>query len=215
MAKSLSGPDLFFNTYETSERTRDSLLLFDQLFLDWSGRLNLVARSTLPDRWQRHYLDSAQLRPLIPSAAKVVMDFGSGAGFPGLFLAILSADDPARQSHDFFLVESIAKKCAFLREVITVLGLQNVTVLNQRIETISEPEKADIITARALADLDTLCEYGHRFMHKTSKCLFQKGERAQEEIEVAQRKWSFDVTSHNSLTHKAAAILEIRNLKRV
>ncbi|MCI5044535.1 MAG: 16S rRNA (guanine(527)-N(7))-methyltransferase RsmG [Aquisalinus sp.] len=215
MPKNILGPDNFFDTYETSAETRRRILLFDQIFLEWTARLNLVAKSTISDRWQRHYLDSAQLLPLMSVDAKVIMDFGSGAGFPGLFLAILSADDQARQSHDFFLVESIKKKCAFLRDAISALKLHNVTVLNQRIETISKPARADIITARALADLDSLYEYGHRFMHKSSICLFQKGERAQEEITTAKIKWSFDITSHDSLTNEAAAILEIRNLKRV
>ncbi|WP_306251976.1 16S rRNA (guanine(527)-N(7))-methyltransferase RsmG [Parvularcula sp. IMCC14364] len=204
----------FLATCNISRETREMIEIFDSMFVAWTGRLNLVAKSTISDRWSRHYLDSAQLLPLMPGDAKVVMDFGSGAGFPGLFLAILCAHDHTRSHQHYYLVESISKKCAFLREVVAALGLTNVTILNQRIEDIKKPAKADIITARALAGLDRLLDYSARFMHKRSICLFLKGEKAQEEIEAAQVNWLMDVSSHKSQTHEAAAILEIRNLSR-
>ena len=204
------GPEAFQEKTGVSRETLERLKAFDVLFLDWTSRLNLVAKSTIEDRWHRHYWDSAQLLPLLPEDAKTVMDFGSGGGFPGLLLAVLKADDG--NSPQFYLIESIAKKCAFLREGVTALGLANVTVLNERIEKIRAPRKADVITARALKNLTGLLEYAHPFLHPESVCLFLKGESAEEELTAAAAHWTMEAIPHQSLTHEAAKILEIRKL---
>ena len=198
-----------------SEQQLEAIDKFDALFVDWTKRLNLVAKSTIEDRWFRHYYDSSQMLSLLPSDAKVIMDFGSGGGFPGLFLAILSKYDPARPHQEFYLVESIAKKCAFLREVKNQLGLDNLTVLNERIERVSKPKKADVITARALADLSKLLHYAFPFLKNSSSCLFMKGEKADLEISAASKNWSFDVEKHQSMTSPTGKILSIRNVARV
>jgi 16S rRNA (guanine527-N7)-methyltransferase len=214
--KSHFGSEQFLAATNVSRETLERVKLFDGLFVDWSGRLNLVAKSTIPDRWQRHYLDSFQLMPLLPKDAKRVMDFGSGGGFPGIFLALLHAcGEGEGDTKHFYLVESIAKKCAFLREVAAVLKLENVTILNQRIEAVTDPKKADVITARALASLDKLLGYAQPFLKKESVCLFPKGEKADEELTAASAHWKMQVIPHRSVTHADACILEIRDIHRV
>ncbi len=209
------GPENFAAKTGVSRETMELIKRFDVVFLEWTRRLNLVAKSTIAERWQRHYLDSAQLSPIVPANAKSVMDFGSGAGFPGLFLALLSLSDPNAKERHYYLVESVTKKCAFLRHVVADLGLTNVTVLNRRIEEIEEIKKVDVVTARALANLDTLLRYARPFLHQGSVCLFLKGENLQDELTAAATRWKMQVIPHPSLSHEAATILEIRNLSRV
>lgn len=184
---------------------------FDALFLDWTGRLNLVAKSTLPQRWHRHYLDSWQLIPRIPDQAKTILDFGSGGGFPGVFLALLLADQTDKE---IFLVESIAKKCAFLEAVKAEFTLEGLTILNQRIETVAKRKKADVITARALASLDKLLDYAKPHVSRETVCLFHKGEKWQEELTAAQKHWHMMAIPHQSMTHPDARILELKEIRR-
>lgn len=192
-----------------SRETLERLKAFDALFLTWTSRVNLVARSTIPVRWHRHYWDSAQLLPLMPKGAKQVLDLGSGGGFPGLLLALLSADEPAPH---FWLVESTARKCAFLTEAVQALSLKNVTILNNRIEAVRTPKTVDLITARALTALPGLLAYAHPFMGPQSVCLFQKGKNADQELTKAAAHWTMDVIPHISKTDAQAKILEIRKL---
>src|SRR5512132_2616021 len=132
----------------------------------WQRRINLVGAGTLADPWRRHFLDSAQLAPLLPSDRPRLIDLGSGAGFPGLVLAILT---PVRVR----LVESDARKCAFLSEVARMTGAQ-VEIENARIESLA-PAACEVVSARALAPLRKLLEYAGRLLASNGSCLFLKG----------------------------------------
>ena len=153
-----------------SHETKVALLRYDATLLDWSDRMNLVAKSTLSERLTRHYLDSAQLYDLIPDDSKTLVDIGSGAGFPGLVLAILGAERGLR----VHLVESIEKKCAYLRAAADASGAP-ATVHRARAEALQLPP-ADIVTARAVAPLKKLLEFAAPFVGETTICLFRRDE---------------------------------------
>ncbi len=142
-------PEEFLAETNVPRETFDRLLEFDRVLMDWSERHNLIARSTIKDRWERHFFDSAQLVPLLPETVKTLVDLGSGAGFPGLVLAAMLAPRGTQVT----LIESTQKKCAFLREAGAAMGLENLKVVPERIESVGLGFKPDIITARALARL--------------------------------------------------------------
>jgi len=193
---------------DVSRETLDRLKTYDAVLLDGSARMNLVARSTLEDRWRRHFLDSAQLFPLIPPEAKTLVDLGSGAGFPGLVLAALGA---GRGLH-VTLVESTGKKAAFLSAAAAAMGLGNLSVIPQRVEslTLSPP---DVIVARALARLAKLLAYSHEIAGETTLCLFLKGQDVEDELTEATKSWHMEVVRHPSLTSAGATILAVSKLR--
>ncbi|MGV6802050.1 MAG: 16S rRNA (guanine(527)-N(7))-methyltransferase RsmG [bacterium] len=201
----------FLETFPVSRETVRKLERFDALFLEWTARLNLVAQSTLANRWHRHYLDSAQLLRYLPEGEQLVLDLGSGGGFPGIFTALLCAE---RADYQFHLVESITKKCNFLREVKAELGLDTVTIHNQRIEQLILPKPASIVTARALARLDKLLALALPHCDARSVFLLHKGEKWQEELTKATTQWQMMAIPHESMTEPNARILEIRDIKR-
>ena len=188
----------------------EKLRLYQALVEKWNPRINLVARSTLPDIWQRHFLDSLRLCCINLPEARRWVDIGSGGGFPGLVVAVVLAEQSA--TTEMVLVESDARKSVFLREVARQLGLK-VTVHSQRAE-ILPPQGADIVSARALAALDQLCALAHRHLASAGLCLFPKGERAEEEISEARRSWRFDLEAVTNSDHKGSALLVLRNLER-
>lgn len=202
------GPEDFAAEYGVSRETLDRLLAFDAVLLDWSSRHNLIARSTIADRWERHYRDSAQLFALVPAQAKTLVDLGSGAGFPGLVLAAMGAERGLKVS----LVESIGKKAAFLTAAIEAMGLDNARVIPQRIEsiTISPP---DAVTARALAQLDKLLVYAHEISNENTVLIFPKGQDVEDELTEAAKSWHMSLEKRPSVTSPGSAILVIRNLK--
>ena len=199
-------PADFAEAASVSRETMAHLEKYDALLLDWSSRHNLISRSTIADRWRRHYFDSAQLFPLIPAPAKTLVDVGSGAGFPGLVLAAMGADRGIKVT----LIESTGKKASFLSAAAAEMGLVNVSVLPQRIEstTISVP---DVVTARALARLDKLLEYAHEIAAKKTLCLFLKGQDVEGELTEAAKSWHMDVIRHPSATSADSTILAVRN----
>lgn len=171
--------------------------------------MNLVGPSTLPDAWNRHFRDSAQLAELTPTLghAPLWLDIGAGAGFPGLVLALLD-------SGRIHLVESVAKKASFLNAVIAKLDLQDRAVVhNGRVESIPE-FRADIITARACASLPQLFDWGLRFAASSTCWLLPKGARHAEEIAEAQKRFAFDYELVPSLTDTQARIVVARNVRR-
>ena len=175
----------------------------------WQAKTNLIAPSTLGDIWRRHVADSAQLVPLGGGARRWI-DLGSGAGFPGLVVAILLAE---RGEGTVTLVESNAKKAAFLRTVIAETGAPAI-LRHERIESVLKQSlpSVDIVTARALASLDRLCILAAPFVARGARCLFHKGRGFEREIEEAARSWTMDVEKHPSLTEADGRIIEIRAL---
>jgi len=188
----------------------DRFSAYQELLEKWQQRINLVSRSTLPDLWRRHFLDSAQLFPLIPKSAKTLVDLGSGAGFPGLVVALLISE---RGGPDVHLVEADSRKAAFLAEANRILETR-VTVHSRRIESITDL-KGEVITARALAPLDRLLNQAERFMGPETTCLFLKGENAAHELTIARKHWTMKVSEITSITHDLARILKLMEVLRV
>ena len=169
---------------------------------------NLVGESTLGDFWRRHFVDSAQLLWLEPSAG-VWADLGSGAGLPGLILAILLKDRPGARIH---LIESMAKRCRFLAEVVEALDLPAV-VHNARAESLEL--KVEMVTARACAPLDRLLTYARGYLARGALGLFLKGAEVEAEIAEARRNWRFRANTTPSLSDPRGRLLSIKELVRV
>ena len=188
-----------------SRETLQRLAAYADLLVKWQARINLIGPATLPDLWRRHMLDSAQLFALLPEAPagrkRRLIDLGSGAGFPGLVLAIMGAGD-------VHLVESDQRKCAFLREAARITGTE-VTIHALRIETLA-PLDADVITARALAPLAKLLDWAasHRSAHTIH--IIPKGKEAEAELTQAEQGSTLEVERVRSLTDPAATIFRIR-----
>lgn len=198
-------PEEFKTKSGVSRETFDRLKLYAALLVKWQTKINLVGSDTLPDLWARHFLDSAQLFPLIPTTAKRMADLGSGAGFPGLVLAVMGATD-------VHLVESDARKCAFLREAARITGTQ-VTIHNKRIEQIA-PLMADVVTARALAPLEKLLDWASPHLAEDGECLFLKGRGADDELTATAKEWKISLRRIPSVTDPAGLVLQLREVCR-
>lgn len=193
-----------------SRETLESLNQFVDLLKKWNPKINLVAKSSMADVWIRHIWDSAQLFDYGRDAPHWV-DIGSGGGFPGCIIAILSKRiKPARH---FTFVESDNRKSAFLRTVIRTFDLPAI-VMTERVEAI-KPLEGDILSARALASLDCLLEYAKFHLNPEGVALFLKGETWEKEVSVARNSWSFQLNAHKSKTNTDAALLEIKDISRV
>jgi 16S rRNA (guanine527-N7)-methyltransferase len=151
-------------------------------------------------------LDSAALFPLLPKGARSLVDLGSGAGFPGLVLAIMGVPE-------VHLIESDARKCAFLSEAVRLFAPGQVTVHRGRIETITR-FKADVVTARALADLGKLLAYAEPFLKPGGVCLFLKGQKAEDELTPAAQTWRMSVERLPNPADSSGIILRIKGLAR-
>lgn len=186
------------------EETTGLFAKYDECLLETAAHTNVIARGSLPERWTRHYFDSAQLAPLVPEKARSLLDIGSGAGFPGLVLAILLRDRPL----DILLVDSVGKKARFLRETAQAMGLDKVAVSNERAEAFHVKQvRFDIITARAVTALPGLLELTAPLLAPGGMLIFPKGERAEEELTEARREWTFEATRVPSMTQPGAGIL--------
>ncbi|MFN9356429.1 MAG: 16S rRNA (guanine(527)-N(7))-methyltransferase RsmG [Alphaproteobacteria bacterium] len=190
-----------------ARETVSRLSTYVDLLCKRNQQLNLVAASTLPHVWHRHILDSAQLLEHIPPHARTLVDLGSGAGFPGMVLAIMLADRPGLKVH---LVESIGKKCRFLEEVAAATGAP-VEVHCSRAEALAGL-KADIVTARALAPLDRLLELAFPFFRDGTIGLFLKGKSLPAELTLAAKSWKLDSTPIPSRSDPSGTLLRVTGL---
>jgi 16S rRNA (guanine527-N7)-methyltransferase len=195
---------------DVSRKTYTDLETFQNMVLEWNNKFNLISKSSAEDIWNRHILDSLQLLKFISNKAEKLYDFGSGAGFPGMVLAIATKD--IFPNLKVSLMESIRKKTTFLNEVKTKLNL-DVDIYNERVENL-ELTKADIITSRAMASLEKLLNYAYPFCKKETELLFLKGKTWEDEIKTALIKWKFDYESFESITDKDGKILFIKNIRR-
>lgn len=195
--------------YSVSRETISKLKTYEALLHEWQQKFNLVSKASLEDAWNRHFLDSLQLLNFIPDDTKLLYDFGSGAGFPGLVLAtVLQEKTPYLKIK---LIESIKKKTLYLNAVVKQLGLHNVEVINSRIENIPV-EKVDVITSRAMCSLDKLFQYASAFCSQKTKCIFPKGKKYQEELSVAEQHWNFDYKAVPSESSDDGMVLIITGL---
>jgi 16S rRNA (guanine527-N7)-methyltransferase len=199
------GPEDFAAATNVSRETLDRLAAYEVLLRQWSARINLVAPSTLDDLWRRHFLDSAQLLPPIPAGARSLVDLGSGAGFPGLVLAIMGVSEVE-------LIEADARKCAFLREAARVAAAP-VTIRHARIDSLPA-RVVDVVTARGLAPLDRLLPLAERFIGPDTRCLFPKGKAAGQELTAAHKTWVMDAISQPSRSDPAGVILCLSRVRR-
>lgn len=195
---------------DVSRETLERLETYAALLIKWNRRINLVAPNTIDLLWTRHVLDSAQLYDLAEGRSGGWVDLGSGGGFPGVVIAILSAERSDLVVH---LVESDARKATFLRTVIRDCKL-DATVHTCRIEE-CPPFAADILSARALAPLEKLLGYAERHLAPTGIALFPKGAQAAEEVAEARKTWSFACEAIPSVTYASASILKIGDIARV
>jgi 16S rRNA (guanine527-N7)-methyltransferase len=195
-----------------SRETEERLNNFVALLLLWQNKFNLVSSSTLPHLWTRHVADSLQLLALAPDA-RVWVDFGSGAGFPGIAVACALADTFGVMVH---LIESVGKKANFLREVVQNLGLP-AQVHQVRADKFGEScaEAVDVVTARALAPLKTLCDQAFPLIGKGALGLFPKGQDVEAELTEAAKYWRLKASLVPSVTNPTSKIVVLRGLTRL
>jgi 16S rRNA (guanine527-N7)-methyltransferase len=185
-------------------RIERELEIYEALLRRWQAKINLVAPNTLDDVWLRHFADSGQVVDVLPGA-RVWADLGSGAGFPGLVIALLLKDHPGALVH---LIESDQRKAAFLRAVSRETGAP-VRVHAVRIEKALPPllGQIDAISARALAPLDQLVHIAREALENGAKAVFLKGEEWRDELTAAQRVGNFSFEAIQSRTHPRARLI--------
>jgi 16S rRNA (guanine527-N7)-methyltransferase len=196
-----------------SRETAERLTTFVALIRKWQPAENLISGKTLPEIWRRHVADCAQLVPLFPDSRW--MDVGTGAGFPGMVIAILLAETEGAQVH---LVESNRRKCAFLRKAIHATGAA-ASVHEARAEDViggwdlaSRP--LDRVVARAVAPLGDLLTMTAPLLEAGVPAAFMKGEDSDVEIAAASRSWDFDLVRHASRIGGGGVILDIAHARR-
>lgn len=190
-----------------SDQALADLQSYRSYLADWNQRMNLIGPATLDIYWNRHAWDSAHLLRYAPDALTWA-DLGTGAGLPGIVLAILGKDRPGFHVH---LVESMAKRCRFLNEVVTGLQLP-ATVHQSRAEDLSLA--VDIVTARACAPLSRLLGYGRPYLRLGAVALFLKGQDVAAELEDAAKSWDFEADVLPSLSDVRGRIVRVRRLGR-
>jgi 16S rRNA (guanine527-N7)-methyltransferase len=196
-------------TLNVSRESWSRVARFVDLALTWQRRINLISPASVDDIWQRHVIDSLQLLPHLPTAAKAFADLGSGSGFPALPLAIASG----LEVHTY---ESNGKKAAFLREALRVCAVPG-TVRLMRLEHVSRQAipPVQFVTARALAPLDVLLGWAEPFLMSGARGLFHKGQDIGAELTQAAKSWRIQFRTHQSLTDSRAVILEVEEAARV
>ena len=192
---------------ETLERLED----YEALLHKWNPRINLVSKTTLADAWTRHFVDSAQLFELADGKIGHWADLGSGGGFPGLVIAILAAEH--KNLGKMTLVEADRRKSLFLQAVLRETGV-DAQVVTDRIEA-TQALEADIISARALADLSTLIGYADKHLSKDGTAILPKGENWEKELQQAQSKWQFEHRVVKSKTSDGPVIICVEGVSSV
>lgn len=197
---------------DVSRETFERLEIYVDLLLKWTKRINLIAPSTTAEIWERHILDSAQcFRVSGAEEALSWLDIGSGGGLPGIVVALMAKEIFPRLK--VTLIESDQRKSAFLRTVARETET-SIRVVSKRIES-AEPERADIISARALADLTALIGYQVRHGGENTTGIYLKGENWRKEVEEARKVWQFGLESFPSQTRSGAAVLRIKGASLV
>jgi 16S rRNA (guanine527-N7)-methyltransferase len=193
----------FLEAVPVSRETELRLEAYEKLIIERNQTLSLISHTTERDIWVRHFLDSAQLMALIPDPGAALADIGTGAGFPGLVLAILG-------HANVHLIEHNIQKVEFLRHVVAELDLP-VTIHPMKSEAM-RPFPIGVLTARALKPLDQLIGLGRRLIRPDTACLFPKGRRAEEELQTARRRWRMTVERFASVTDPDSTIFRLTNV---
>ena len=210
MLQNINTYDKFCAHVTVSRETYKKLCLFHETLIKWQNSINLISNSSIKNIWERHFLDSAQLYTFIRGVDGNIMDFGSGAGFPGMVLAIMG-------KKNIHLVESDYKKCVFLKE-IAMLTETDITIHNCKIEDLGFIN-VDLITSRALAPLTKLITYVEIFINKSlekktifPKLLFLKGKSYYTEVLEASKNKKFFLKEYPSITDRQGKILYIKKV---
>ena len=186
---------------DVPRETQEKLDCYVQLLIKWQARINLISSKTLPEIWHRHILDSAQLVSYLPKTPSVILDMGSGAGLPGVILAILTR-------HQLHLVESDSRKIAFMRTALRETGTSAI-LHEQRMETVPAL-RPDIITARALAPLSQLITLASGQHHEKIEYLFLKGREAKQELTALPACPKMEAECLPSMTNSQASIIRLK-----
>ena len=196
--------------FEITPEQEERLKTFVHLLCEWQKIKNLVGTESLKSVWQRHIADSLQPHFVLPEANRWV-DFGSGAGFPGIVSAIMLASRPDAAVH---LIESNTRKAAFLKTVVRETDIPAKIVCG-RIEDLTKKwnHSVDAVSARALAPLDKLCAYAEGIVSTGAKAVFHKGKNFLWEIEIASKNWHLDLVKVKSLTDRNSVILVISKIE--
>lgn len=213
------GISVFEEVLKVSTETIEQLLCYENLLIKWQKSQSLVSRETMLTIWSRHFCDSARLLMLIPHPG-IWLDLGSGAGFPGLVMAILQGDKKDKlYKHHVHLVESNSRKVAFLRSVIRETGIQ-ATVHECRIEKFNlwQEIRPNFVSARALSPLVSLLELSLPVSEIGAHCFFHKGRDIDTEISTASNMFEFDLLKHQGMLSNRllieGVIVEISAIRR-
>ena len=193
-----------------SRETIETLERFAELTRKWNPSINLIAKSTVSELWERHIIDSVQLYQFAPEPVIHWLDIGSGGGFPGVVMSIIAAEKSP--STRFTYIESDQRKATFLRNAVRELDLK-AGVIADRVE-LTLPQSADVISARALSALSDLFPHILRHLAPSGIAILPKGKTYQQEIQHAQSDWHFEVQSHQSMTDAQARILVVKDISR-
>ena len=203
--------DTFSRFIQVSRETIISLKKYEDLLIKANKNLNLIGNSTINQIWTRHFLDSAQVIDFITKNDKNLIDLGSGAGFPGLVLAILSKDRQIPMK--ITLIEKSALKASFLREVINNLKL-NVEV--QHLNILDQPNKlkSDLFTARAFKPLKIILQFIDKKAEDWRKIFLFLGKTGRNELLQASKNWDIKYKQRMSVTSSDSIVIEINKLKK-
>lgn len=202
-----------FHVEHLSEKIKNNLEIYKSLLLKWQKAINLVSRGTLDNIWTRHIEDSLQLIPFLKGSS--VLDIGSGGGFPGMVLAMVSQEVEflkqfnINECFDVTCVDSDQRKMLFLSEIARQTSTK-ANIVNDRIENIDG--KFDTVTARGFAELKVLIGFAKKY---SDYGVFLKGEKIQQEIKDAQKFFDFEYEIFNSITDKSGRIIVVYNIKDV
>lgn len=205
-----AGKEAVLERFGVSRESGERLETYVSLLLTWQARINLIGPSTRDDIWQRHIADALQLLPLLPDGTQTLADLGSGAGLPGLILAIA-------RPIEAHLFESNLKKSAFLREAArqTQVLAQVHSLRIEQAAPLARTIKAQALTARALAPLPTLLDYAAPFLENGAIGYFHKGQDVDAELTDATKSWKLQVEKHPSMTDSRGVILVVKEAHRV
>ena len=203
--------DTFSRFTQVSRETITSLKKYEDILIEANKTLNLIGNSTIKDIWTRHFLDSVQVIDFIDKNNKTLVDLGSGAGFPGLVLAIALKD--RKIPLKIKLIEKSPKKVKFLKNLINELQL-NVEVINQNI--LEEPIKFfdDVFIARAFKPLKTILQLIHNKAKNWKKIFIFLGKTGKSELLQASKSWDIEYKQRVSVTSNDSIVIEINRLKK-
>ena len=203
--------DTFSRFTQVSRETITSLIKYENYLIKSNKTLNLIGKSTVNEIWIRHFLDSSQVIDFVDKNIKSVIDLGSGAGFPGLIIAILAKDRKIRLKVK--LIEKSTKKASFLRAIVNYLNL-NVEVLNINALTHAKKLEADLIVARAFKPLKIILQFLDKNTKNWKKVFLFLGKTGQDELLQASKSWHIKYKQRMSLTSSDSMVIEINKLEK-